>query len=190
MRKCLRSKLQLPHAPPKDPLTAADDMTLVEASWAEEEVIPPKLHGIIQREDIDPSLRGPSRDNSFNYSGMENGEGALLTGELLTRPKSGEGVWKPAHYVLEKGRLLVFEDRHHIRPKQVPVACVLLVRAGGSISVEKGGGRGEREPKARMCSVVVMTPSDSSWCTYVLETTGLKEGSGERSGNAVMFGVP
>ncbi|CAN0446740.1 unnamed protein product, partial [Hapterophycus canaliculatus] len=43
----------------------------------------------------------------------------LLKGDLATRPKSGDGPWRPAHYVLEKGRLLVFEDRHHVRPKQV-----------------------------------------------------------------------
>lgn len=63
-----------------------------------------------------------------SFSAGEDGEsggggvggGALLKGDLATRPKSGgDGPWRPAHYVLEKGRLLVFEDRHHVRPKQV-----------------------------------------------------------------------
>lgn len=65
--------------------------------------------------------RGFDSRSGGSSSGEEEGEGALLKGGLLTRPKTGEGGWKPAHYVLEKGRLLVFEDRHYVRPKQVCV---------------------------------------------------------------------
>ncbi|CAN0524733.1 unnamed protein product, partial [Ectocarpus sp. 12 AP-2014] len=62
-----------------------------------------------------------SRPHGRSFSGGERevGGGALLKGDLATRPKSGDGPWKAAHYVLEKGRLLVFVDRHHIKPKQV-----------------------------------------------------------------------
>lgn len=48
------------------------------------------------------------------------GGGALLKGDLMTRPDDERDVpWKAAHYVLEKGRILVYEDRHHVKPKQV-----------------------------------------------------------------------
>ncbi len=77
-------------------------------------------------------VRSPGFDASHggSFSGEDGGAGgggALLKGDLATRPKSGDGPWRPAHYVLEKGRLLVFEDRHHVRPKQV--SCVLRVCA-------------------------------------------------------------
>lgn len=83
-------------------------------------------------------VRSPGFDASHggSFSGGEDvengvGGGALLKGDLATRPKSvgdgdgdGDDAWKPAHYVLEKGRLLVFEDRHHVRPKQVGLVRV------------------------------------------------------------------
>ncbi|CAN0419558.1 unnamed protein product, partial [Ascophyllum nodosum] len=64
-----------------------------------------------------------------SFAGLEGrGGGALLKGDLMTRPVSGKGPWRAAYYVIEKGRLLVFEDRHHVRPKQVhkisPRCCV------------------------------------------------------------------
>ncbi|CAM9717225.1 unnamed protein product, partial [Ectocarpus sp. 8 AP-2014] len=48
-----------------------------------------------------------SRPHGRSLSGGERevGGGALLKGDLATRPKSGDGPWRAAHYVLEKGRL-------------------------------------------------------------------------------------
>lgn len=69
--------------------------------------------------------RGFDATQGGSFSGLEavGGGGALLKGDLMTRPFSGDGPWRAAHYVLEKGRLLVFEDRHHVRPKQVSSAA-------------------------------------------------------------------
>lgn len=141
----------------QDPLTIADDMTLVEESWSNEDSgVAEGLGRVIRRGDLERSSGSGTGGAGHSVSGsggslsvgsvgiMEDdasGGGALLKGDLLTRPKSGEGAWKAAHYVLEKGRLLVFEDRHHIRPKQVGfiVWCV-GISAGIGVGISAGIG--------------------------------------------------
>lgn len=102
-------------------------MALVEESWTHEGGVEGVLDSGVQPEELkDKRRRGcfESRSASMRLilNGLEDGGGALLKGDLMTRPKDGEGPWKATHYVLEKGRLLVFEDRHHVRPKQVITA--------------------------------------------------------------------
>ena len=107
--------------PPKDPLAASDDpddladdwVSPLDDSWTGAKGVSAEEPGVIRSKGFDATHGG-------SFAGLEGrGGGALLKGDLVTRPVSGKGPWRAAYYVIEKGRLLVFEDRHHVRPKQV-----------------------------------------------------------------------
>ena len=107
--------------PPKDPPAASDDpddladgwVSPLDDSWTGAKGISAKEPGVIR------SSKGFDATHGGSFAGLEGRGGALLKGDLMTRPVSGKGPWRAAYYVIEKGRLLVFEDRHHVRPKQV-----------------------------------------------------------------------
>lgn len=149
-----------PHVPcPQDPLASSFDLqnfvTAVTASVSENssngglandggdagEKTP--RQGVTEGDAVRSPCGGfEARPHGRSLSGGERevGGGALLKGDLATRPRSGDGAWKAAHYVLEKGRLLVFVDRHHIKPKQVRHVVVVVVVGCGC----DGGGDGGR----------------------------------------------
>ena len=88
-------------------------MSPLDDSWTGAKGFSAEEPGVIRSKGFDATHGG-------SFAGLEGrGGGALLKGDLMTRPVSGEGPWRAAYYVIEKGRLLVFEDRHHVRPKQV-----------------------------------------------------------------------
>lgn len=69
-------------------------------------------------EDSVSSNQGSIVEYDASGTDDETGGGVLLKGDLLTRPDNGEGPWQAEHYVLERGRLSVYEDRHHSQPLQ------------------------------------------------------------------------
>ena len=86
-------------------------MSPLDDSWTGAKGVSAEEPGVIRSKGFDATRGG-------SFAGLEGrGGGALLKGDLMIRPVSGEGPWRAAYYVIEKGRLLVFEDRHYVCPK-------------------------------------------------------------------------